>query len=103
MNFKLTSGGTETGAPPIRDRAAGVVEKHRALDGWERAGTRNVGTDFERIGWRKSCTRQRCEAAQDMVAGVVNVVGEVVDLRKSSKFFGFPETGSRDLLCCKQL
>jgi hypothetical protein len=78
IRLKLTSGGIDTGAPPIRDRAADVVEKHCALNGWESAGTRNVGTDFDRIGSRRSCTRQRCEAAQDMVDAGCFLVGEVV-------------------------
>lgn len=35
MNFRETSGGTETGAPPTRDWTRGVVEKHCV--GWERS------------------------------------------------------------------
>lgn len=67
MNFSVTSGGTVIGVAPTRECVKEVVENHCARNGWEKAGTRNVGSEVDRTGSRKSCVKQRLEAAQDMV------------------------------------
>lgn len=43
MIFKVTSGGKETGASPIREAHSGVVEKGRARFAVEKAGVRKSG------------------------------------------------------------
>lgn len=67
MSFKVTSGGTETGAPPTLDCGGEVVEKHFVRNGWEKAGTRKVGRDPYRTGLHRSCVKQRFETAQAML------------------------------------
>jgi hypothetical protein len=67
MSFNVTSGGTDTGAPPTRDCDAEVVEKHFVRNGWEKAGTRKVGRDAGLTGSRRSCVKHRFEAAQAML------------------------------------
>lgn len=69
MNFNVTSGGTVIGVAPTRECVEEVVEKHCARNAWEKAGTKNVGSELARTGSRKrkSCVKQRCVAAQDMV------------------------------------
>lgn len=89
MNFKLTSAGTETGALPTLDCVAAVVEKPCDLNGCESAGTRKVGTERERTGSLKSCSRQRCEARQFMAGWLLK---EELRLESWLNFFrrGFP-------------
>lgn len=67
MNFSETSGGIDIGAPPTRDCAGEVVEKHCAHRGCENAGTRKAGSDVFRTGSRRSCLKQLRDTAQDIV------------------------------------
>jgi hypothetical protein len=66
IKFRDTSGGIDIGAPPTRDCAGDVVEKHCARSGCERAGTRNEGTALFRRGSRISCLKQLRDSAHDM-------------------------------------
>lgn len=67
MNFRETSGGIDTAAPPIRDRVEDVVEKHCARGGRENAGARKTGTEFGFDDVRTSCRQQLVDSGHDMV------------------------------------
>jgi hypothetical protein len=72
-NRSDTSGGTDMGAPPIRELAAEVVENIREHEGLASAGRRNAGID---VGREDSCTNLRSEcltAGHDMIS-VLEVV-----------------------------
>lgn len=65
MNFRVTSGGMESAAPPTRDCVGEVVEKHCVR--WEeKAGARKTGRDPCFKGLRDSCLKQLWARERDM-------------------------------------
>lgn len=67
MRLNDTSGGMEMAAPPTRDRAGEVVEKHCARSG-EKVDVRNRGTESRLKDSRRSCRAQRWDKC-DMMLG----------------------------------
>ena len=67
MSLNDTSGGIEIGAPPTRDCAGDVVEKHCVRDG-EKAGARKMGSEPR---WKDSLKSWRAQRwGNDMMARV---------------------------------
>lgn len=65
MSLNDTSGGMESAAPPTRDCAGDVVEKHCVRG--EKAGARKMGREPRWKGSRRSWRAQRWGMEHDMV------------------------------------
>lgn len=77
-NSRVTFGGTDKGAEPIRDCLGEEVEKHGETVGIEKAGRRNSGTRLGRVGARRSCLHIFFDASALILN--VDVVLLLVDL-----------------------